>query len=101
MILKIEIHHYHHADEETMFLLKRIDQRTAQMEEEITLIEQRVTELTTQSESIITLLNEIAQLIRDNAGNEERLNQIAADLEARSAALAAAVAANSDVDPTP
>lgn len=71
------------------------------MEEEIALIEQRVTELTTVTESSVALLDELAQLIRDNIGNPERLEEIAANIEARKNDLAAAVERNTDVDPTP
>lgn len=78
-----------------------IIKRLTKMDESITRIEESVAELTTQSESVIALLTEVAQLVRDNADDPARLDQIAANIEARASALAAAVANNVDVDPTP
>lgn len=83
-----------------MFLLS-LYRRFIAMSEAIERIEQSVAELTTQSESVIALLTEVAQLVRDNAGDPARLEAIAAEIEGRAAALAAAVAENVDVDPTP
>lgn len=50
---------------------------------------------------MIALVTEIAQLIRDNAGNPAALQKIADDLDATAAETQAAIDANSDVDPTP
>lgn len=47
------------------------------------------------------LLGEIAQLIRDNANSPAKLQALADKIDANTGSLSAAVASNSDVDPTP
>lgn len=56
---------------------------------------------TTVIASTTTLLNELAQLIRDNIGSPQKLQALADKIDASTAAAAAAVEANTDVDPTP
>lgn len=105
MQLQIHIHHHHHypADEEILSLLRSIDQRTVAMATDLTRITTEVTEMSDAVDGAVALLNELAQIIRDNATDPAALNALADQLDSKGTALAEAIAANTPAapDPTP
>lgn len=66
---------------------------------DLSAIESEVSEQTEVVASAITLLNDLAQALRDAAGDPEAIAALAADIDANTAALAAAVAANTPEAP--
>lgn len=58
-----------------------------------------VAETRTKQASLITLVNGLAQLIRDNIGNEAALNSLADSLEVGQTDIQTAIDANTDVTP--
>lgn len=64
-------------------------------------VKREVTETGTVIGGAVTLLNSLSQLIRDNAGDPAALRQIAADLDAQQAQLAAAIVANTPSEGAP
>jgi len=60
---------------------------------------QEVTETRTKQASLIALVNGLAQLIRDNIGNEAGLNALADSMDQDQAEIQAAIDANADVTP--
>ena len=61
---------------------------------ELTRLTQEVAEMQGAVQSAITLLEGLAQFIRDHVDDPVALNQLANDLDAQQAAIAAAVNAN-------
>lgn len=96
MKLRIEVHHIHHSahEAEILALLTRIDQRITQMSSDLTRITTEVSEMSSVVDSAVALLGDLSQRIRDNASDPVALNALADTLDAKSNALAAAVAAN-------
>lgn len=62
-------------------------------------LETEVAEIGTVVDSAVTLLNSVAQDIRDNIANQAKLGALADNLDAKAAALGAAIEANTT--PTP
>lgn len=62
-------------------------------------LETEVAEIGTVVDSAVTLLNSVAQDIRDNIANQAKLGVLADNLDAKAAALGAAIEANTT--PTP
>src|SRR2546425_3184731 len=60
-----------------------------------------VSNLTSAQRSAVTLLGQLSQLIRDNAEDPTALNKIADDIDADTAAIAAAVVANTPTSSEP
>jgi len=86
---------------DVMELLERLDnklsyliQREAHMAGELDRLTKEVAETKTVIDSAITLLGQLAQLIRDNAGNPTALNALADDLDAKQNELAKAITDN-------
>lgn len=71
-------------------VLERIDRMSAATDR----LTASVASLTSAQQSAVTLLGQLSQLIRDNAGDPTALNKLADDIDADTAALAAAVVAN-------
>ena len=69
------------------------------MSAEMDSLEVAVTNNTALDESIIALLNGIAAQIVDAAGDKKKALKLAAELNAKSDALAAAIQANTEVEP--
>lgn len=93
-------HENKQAQEFNTHLLRRILRKVGKMAGELERIETEVTEISGAVDSAIALLGELADLIRNNAGDPARLNKIADDLDAKGSALAAAVVANDpDIPP--
>ena len=92
--------HDENGQQATFNLLRHIERRIKRMANEVDRIESDVTAIGGAVDSAIALLTKLADLIRTNANDPVRLGKIADDLEAKSAALAAAVVAN-DPDATP
>ncbi len=102
------IHIHHHFDAAIMRQLHRIDENCAQILERLdkmaldfTKLETEVTENNDVIQSVITLLTQIAQDIRDAAGNQAKITDLATRLDTQSNALAEAVAANTPAEPAP
>jgi hypothetical protein len=104
----IQIQHHHFTDPETSRRLGWIDealkiiiQRLNKMALNFTQLESEVSEMSSAVDSAVTLLQSIAQEIRDSAGNQQKLNKLATDLDAKANVLAEAIAANTPADPNP
>ena len=69
------------------------------MSVEMDALQEAVTENTTLDDSIILLLNGIAAQIVDSAGDKTKAVALAAELKAKSAALQAAITANTPQAP--
>jgi hypothetical protein len=80
-------------------LLHDIQERLIQMALDFANLEAKVTKIDTVVDSVITLLTAIAQDIRDNAGNQTKLDALATDIDTKADALAAAAAANTPGQP--
>lgn len=78
------------------FILERINHMSAVTDR----LTASVAALTTAEQSAVALLNQLSQLIRDNAEDPTALNKLADDIDADTAALAAAVTANTPSAPT-
>ncbi len=91
-------------------LVRAIDRLTAEIAElrievahmsvELTRLTQEVAETQGAVQSAIALLEGLSQFIRDHVDDPAALNQLADNLDAQQAAIAAAVAAN-PIPPTP
>lgn len=66
---------------------------------DFTRLETEVSEIGTVVDSAVTLLQAVAQDIRDNVANQAKLGALADSLDAKAAALGAAIEANQA--PTP
>ncbi len=91
-------HHRDHTEHDMLTILKRIDKRIEKMALDFVPLTDKVTKIDNASDSVITLLQSIAQDIRDEAGNQTKLNELAANLDAKADALAAAVVANTPAE---
>ena len=60
-----------------------------------------VSETSTAVDSVLALVEGLAQQIRDASGDPAALNRLADELDAKQAAIAAAVTANTPAEPTP
>ena len=99
--ISIHIHHYG-TSQESLEILRRIDQRTLQLMTDLTRLTSEVTEIGTTVDSAVALLGQLAQLIRDNATDPAALNSLADSLDSKGNELAAAVVANTpEAPPTP
>ena len=79
------------------FILERINHMSAVTDR----LTASVAALTTAEQSAAALLAQLSQLIRDNAEDPTALLKIADDIDADTAALTAAVVANTPAAPTP
>lgn len=76
-----------------------INERTSRMAGNLDRVESEVTEISGTVDSAIALLNQLAQLIRDSAGDAEKANALADQLDAKGNDLAAAIVANTPEQP--
>lgn len=80
-------------------LLHQINERIIPMSVELDRLTAEVAETSTAVDSIITLVDGLAQQIRDAAADPAKLMALADELDAKQAAIAAAVAANTPAPP--
>lgn len=110
--MRIHIDHYFHLAEGEEFgysqklndilsILQDIKKGAKHMSIEIENLEAAVATNTALDDSIILLLNGIAAQIVDSAGDREKAIALAAELNAKSELLAAAIKANTPVEPEP
>jgi len=85
--------------DEILRLLKLSERREIAMAGEIERLEGTITPLTDAVQGAETLLSELSRLIRDGANNPARIIQVADQIDARRAQLAAAVVANTPAVP--
>lgn len=76
-------------------------ERMMKMNAAVERLAREVQELTTVNESAIALIEGLAQEIRDAAGDEARLNELADSLDAQTTRLADAVDANTEAPEEP
>lgn len=77
-------------------IIKRIDK----LEQELARAETAAANIESKVDSAVSVLTTVAQLIRDNIGNTARLTALANGLDAKAAALGAAIDAT-PADPVP
>lgn len=108
--MHLTIHHYHHAaqDPEVVRLLSTIQHQNNLILERMETIMSALDDLQaavaaedTVIDSAITLIQGIPALIAAAGTDPAKLQALSADITAKSTALAAAVAANTPVAPTP
>ena len=94
--MRINIHHYHYpADEsEIVSILKRLEIRSNEIMINLDRVTSEVEELTSVVQSAELLLADLSQRLRDNAGNQAAIEELADKLDEQGSKLAAAVAAN-------
>lgn len=63
-------------------------------------LESEVAELSTVVDSVVKILTDLSTEIRDNAGNQAKIESLADSIDARAQALAAAAQANTPAEPT-
>lgn len=99
--MKIRVDHYHHFDEPPPHgvTLAHIDEEIHQIMADLSRVQAEVAETGTAVGSAITLLENLAQMIRDNATDQAALEDIANSLDAQGTALAEAVVANTPAAP--
>jgi hypothetical protein len=90
MQLHVHVHHHHGAAEQA---LARVEAQLMGMQEVIARLTREVEEEKTVVDSAIKLIGSIAAEIRNGAGNQTLLTELADKLDAQQAALAAAVEA--------
>jgi hypothetical protein len=106
-MMKMEVHHYFHGDHSDvneklnaiLNLLRESKTREVHMSAEMDALAAAVTENTTLDDSIINLLNGIAAQLTATAGDKAQALALAAELNAKSAALSAAITANTPAAP--
>jgi chromosome segregation ATPase len=76
-------------------LLYSLKERIRRMSAALDRLTQEVAETRSVNDSLLTLLAGLSEQIRDNAGNEDALNDLADQLDAEQTRLAAAVEENS------
>jgi len=98
MKIVVEVHHH---DRDLLMKLESIEtkvddmtRKVAKMAGALNHLIDEVTEIKGKAQSLIALVNGLAQLIRDNVGNESKLNELADSLDAQSGAVQAAIDAN-------
>lgn len=79
-----------------LFIIERLEQ----MALDFTRLEQEVAQNSDVIQSVVTLLTNIADAIRDAAGNQQKVEALATKLDTQTQALADAVAASTPADPT-
>jgi TolA-binding protein len=100
MLVKIDVHAVHiHIHTDASPVTEQILEEIQTMSAQVQRIQDDVTNLTSISQSAIALIVGLAQQVRDNATDPAALNALADQLEASSADLAEAVAANTPSDP--
>ena len=102
--MKLRIDVYHHncdTSPEDSPVLREILERIKTMAVDLSRVLASTERLEDAEASVIELLTEIAQIIRDTPANQEAINALADRIDAMADAAAAAVVANTDVDPTP
>lgn len=102
--MRLDIHVHNHGDDNKLSMIlagiEAILKGMKTMSADLTKITSEVAETRTVVESAVVLLDELGQLIRDNADDPAALRALADDLDSQQAALAAAVAANTPSVPT-
>ncbi len=105
-MFRVRHEHHHYSDPAIMRrlgwmeeALKTILARLNKMALNFSRVEQEVSEISSVVDSAVTLLQQVAQEIRDSAGNQAKLDKLATDLDAKATALAEAIAANTPADP--
>lgn len=82
-------------------VLHFILRRTIHMSAALDRLTSEVSETSTAVDSVLALVEGLAQQIRDAAEDPVKLNALADELDAKQAAIAAAVTANTPTPPTP
>jgi cell division FtsZ-interacting protein ZapD len=101
---RVEVHVYHHlAGENRLDTIEQLLRQVLRMEAmemaELGRLTSEVAEGNDVQQSAITLLQNLSQLIRDNATDQTALNALADQLDSQNASLAAAVVANTPAAP--
>jgi hypothetical protein len=81
--------------------IERVLRKMSIITDEIVFLQEQVTTIGTVVDSAIALINGFAAQIEVAKGDEAKLTELALAMKDKSAALAAAVAANTVVEPTP
>lgn len=81
--------------------LATLDERLTPMALDLSRLSAEIAENNSAITSAVTLINQIAQELRDAAGNQDAVNALADQLDAQSNNLAAAVVANTPAAPEP
>ncbi len=82
-------------------MLSNLTERLNPMALDRSRLSSEIAENNSAIQSAVTLINQIAQELRDAAGNQDAVNALADQLDAQSNALAAAVVANTPAEPAP
>lgn len=106
-MMKIEVHHYFHGDhsdvneklDAILKLLRESKTREVVMSIEMDALAAAVQQNTNLDDSIISLLNGIAAQLTATAGDKAQALALAAELNAKSEALSAAITANTPAAP--
>jgi hypothetical protein len=106
-MMKIEVHHYFHGGhsdvneklDAILKLLRESKTREVHMSAEMDTLAAAVQQNTSLDDSIISLLNGIAAQLTATAGDKAQALALAAELNAKSAALSAAITANTPQAP--
>lgn len=96
--MNIHIHIHHHPDEEGLRLLRRIDQRTAKMDDTLDTVLASVTAQGGRLASLEALVEGLAAQLEANAANPEKILAIANALRNNDGTIQAAFDAG-DQDP--
>jgi DNA repair ATPase RecN len=104
MNLHIHIHHHgKHQDDEVLHniftLTQSIHSKLNEMTPELQRLTDEITEMKTVNQSAIALLQNLSQLIRDNANDPAALTALADELDSENKKLADAVTANTPAQP--
>ncbi len=76
------------------FLFPRLLRRLRHMSAQFDRLVNEVSEMRSATDSVLAVLSDIAQQLRDSAGDEAKVNELADQLDQMQADIAAAVTAN-------
>lgn len=99
MPLNLEIHHHHHFDPAVIALLEKLVSLEGKIMARLDDIAAEVTAQKTVVASVATLLQQLHDQLVSAGTDQAKLNQLAADIQANTDALSAAVVANTPAAP--
>jgi len=104
--MKIEVHHHYHADKtiggilhEILGIVRRLEKKESVMSVQLDELIAAVAENTAIDAAAIQLIEGLAQQIADSASDPEKVLALVDEIKAQSAAMSAAIAANTVVTP--
>ena len=99
--MRMEFHHYHHFDEMIARQFRLVFEKLEAIMATLADVQAAVTAEDTVIDSAVALITGLAAQVAALAPNQAAIDALAADITAKSAALASAVTANTPAKPAP